>query len=98
MNTKLEIGAVYGVNESEMSNNMLILVDKDDKNCTFFNFTKDNIVKMSIENAQFMLDKKVVNQKYYDMTALYKLDKLPDDVFEVVKANMANKKEVEFSF
>lgn len=98
---KLQIGYTYGVNNGMLGaiqNNLLILVDTDNEYCTFFNFTSDHICKIKREDTLKALETYIPNSMFIDETVLYKLEKLPDDVFDVVKANMKDKKIVNCNF
>lgn len=98
---KLQIGYTYGVNNGAfgpIQNNLLILVDINDEFCTFFNFTNDSICKIALEDTLKALETSIPNSMFIDETILYKLEKLPDDVFGVVKANMEGKKTIDCKF
>lgn len=98
---KLQIGFTYGVNSGAfgpIQNNLLILVDINDEFCTFFNFTNDSICKIALEDTLKALETSIPNSMFIDETILYKLEKLPDDVFGVVKANMTGKKTINCKF
>lgn len=90
MKNDLEVSGVYAVNAGKMNNNLLVLVELDDKKCKFLNYTGKFVFTISKNLAEDALKKIINHRGFTDLTLLYKLDKLPDDVFESVKVNIAN--------
>lgn len=89
---EINCGDAFGVNDGPLRNYTLVLIEKGDTNCIFYNYALNKLHEVSNKNVEESLNLNVPHLKFIDLTKLYKLETLPEDIFEAVKANVSHLK------